>query len=82
MSAKPSMSPSTESAARAGHHPVPPAVDHVVHGDRLGAAVLHADLQMVLQIGADARPVGDHVDAMLAQQRRGADAGELQQLRR
>ena len=42
----------------------------------------HAHLEMILQVGADARHVGDHVDAMRAQQLRRADAGELQDLRR
>ena len=37
---------------------------------------------MILQIGADARHVGDHVDAEAVQQFARADAGELQQLRR
>ena len=59
-----------------------PVVDHVVDGDRLGAAELHADLEMVLQVGADAGHVGDHRDAVAAQQIRRADAGKLQELRR
>jgi hypothetical protein len=54
----------------------------VVHGDRLGAAVLHADLQMVLQIGADAGHVGDHLNAEIAQDLRWPETAELQQLRR
>ncbi len=37
---------------------------------------------MVLQVGADARHVGDDLDAVLAQQRRGPEAGKLHQLRR
>ncbi len=37
---------------------------------------------MVLQIGAHARQVVHHVNAVLAQQRCGPDARELQQLRR
>ena len=57
-----------DDVAQAGGDAVPPAVDNVVHGDRLGAAVLHAHLQMILQIGADARHVGDHVDAVRSQQ--------------
>ena len=61
---------------------MPPAVQHVVHGDRLGAAILHAHLQVVLQVGADARHVGDHLDAERAQQRGRSEPRELQQLRR
>ena len=37
---------------------------------------------MVLQVLADARPVGDDVDPERAEFRRRPDAGELQQLRR
>ena len=37
---------------------------------------------MVLQVLAHAGQVAHHADAMLAQQRRRADAGQLQQLRR
>jgi hypothetical protein len=58
---------SRQSVAQAGAVAMAPVIDHVVHGDRLGAAVLHADLEMVLQIGADTRQVGDHIDAKLAQ---------------
>ena len=61
---------SQQQVAQSGDDAAAPAVDHVVHRDRLGAAILHADLQMVLQIGADARHVGDHLDAQRAQQRR------------
>ena len=46
---------------------VAPVIDDVVHRDRFGAAVLHADLQMILQIGADAGQVGDHFNAEVAQ---------------
>ena len=53
--------------AQPGGVAVAPVVDHVVHGDRLGEAHMHADLQMVLQIGADAGHVGDHLDAEVAQ---------------
>src|SRR5215207_9436042 len=56
--------------------------DLVVDGDRLGAFEDHADLQMVLQILADAGPFRDERYAMLRQQRAGADARKLQQLRR
>ncbi len=41
-----------------------------------------ADLEMVLQIGADARPVEDDVDPMSAQKLTRTDAGQLQELRR
>ena len=40
-----------------------------VQRDRPRAGLLHVDLQMVLQVAADAGPVGDHLDAVL-----GADA--------
>ena len=56
-----------QDVTQARAHAMAPVVDHVVHGDRLGAAVEHADLQMVLQIGADARHVSDDSDAMRAQ---------------
>jgi hypothetical protein len=59
-----------------------PAMDHVIHRDRLGTAILHADLQVVLQVGSDARHVGNHVDAQRAQQRGRSEPGELQELRR
>jgi len=42
----------------------------------------HADLEMVLQVAADARHVVHERDAMLGEQRGRADAGELEQLRR
>ncbi len=41
-----------------------------------------ADLQMVVQVRADARRIGDDVDAVSAQQLGRADARELQNLRR
>ena len=41
-----------------------------------------AQLQMVLQVRADARHVADHGDAVLRQQARRAKAGELQHLHR
>src|SRR5262249_17866301 len=68
--------------AQAGAVAVAPVIDDIVHGDRLGAAVLHADLQMILQIRADAGHIGDHLDAEIAQDLRWPEAGELQQLRR
>jgi hypothetical protein len=57
---------------------VAPVIDDVVHGDRLGAAVLHADLEMILQIGTDAGHVGDYFDAEVAQNFRWSQSGELQ----
>ena len=65
---------SEQDVAQSGADAMTPVVDHVVHRDRLGAAILHADLKMVLQVGADARHVGDHVDAERAQQRAPARA--------
>ena len=41
-----------------------------------------ADVEVVLQVGADAGQVGDDVDAEPAQLVAAADAGEHQQLRR
>src|SRR5262245_50815474 len=75
-------SPLRARTAQSGGQSMAPAVDDVVHGDRLGAAVLHADLEMVLQVGADARHVGDHVDAEGLQQARRSHTRELQELRR
>jgi hypothetical protein len=43
---------------------------------------LHANLKVVLQLGSDARQVGDHVDAQRLEQRRRSEPGELQELRR
>ena len=60
--------------AQAGGDAVTPTVDDVVHRDRLGATVLHADLKVVLQVGADAGHVGDHAYALRSQQGRRAKA--------
>jgi hypothetical protein len=49
---------------------------------RAADAVDHAQLQMVLQVFADAGQVGQRRDAELVQARGRADAGQLQQLRR
>ena len=65
----------------ADHRPVAP-LQRGRHRDRLLAGVLDVDLEVILQVLADARQVGDHVDAVLAQQAGRADAGELEQLRR
>ena len=53
-----------------------------IERDRLLRGDLEIELQMVLQILADAGPVGDDVDAERAQLRRRADARELEKLRR
>ena len=58
------------------------AVGAVVQGDRLAAAIDRADLEVILQVGADARQVVHHLDAVLLQMPGRADAGELQDLRR
>ncbi len=56
--------------------------EEVVRRNRLRAAEDQARVEMILQIGADAGHVGDHIDAMLAQQRRRTNSGKLHQLRR
>jgi hypothetical protein len=62
------------------------ALPHSVLAMVFSVHVLHlehrADLQVVLQVGAHARQVAHHVNAVLAQQRRRADARQLQDLRR
>jgi hypothetical protein len=50
-------------------------------GHRLGRMSQRADVQVVLQVLADARKVGDDIDAEPAQLRRRADSGQHQQLR-
>src|SRR5580658_2046962 len=70
-----------EEVAYPGAIAMTPIVDHVVSRDRLIAAELHADLEMVLKIGAYARHVGDHVDTVLGQEIGRPDAGQLQELR-
>ena len=54
------------------------------HVQRAHAAHLEhrPDLQVILQVGADARELVHQADAVLAQQRRRPDARELQDLRR
>ena len=52
-----------------------------IERDWLGARDLEVELNVVLQVLADARPVRDDVDAVLVQFRCGPDAGELQELR-
>jgi len=72
---------SKQSVAHAGANSMAPTVDHVVHRDRLGATILHADLKMVLQVGAVAWHVSNHVDAQWLEQPRGSKPGELKDLR-
>ena len=57
-------------------------IDGVVQRDLLRAAHHDADLHVVLEIVPDARRVQHDVDAVLAQEVGGSDAGELEQLRR
>ncbi len=64
-------------------HAAQPAVVHLVHrADARCAAVDDAPTAVVLQVLADAGQIVHHVYAVLLQQRAGADAGKLQQLRR
>ena len=63
-------------------HLAEPGVQLVVGGDRFGAFVNQSDLQVILQIFADTGQMMPYRDAVRLQQRCGADAGELQQLRR
>ena len=67
---------------QAGHHLADRMVDDVVERDLLRAARDQPDLHVVLQIVADAGRVEHDLDAVLLQQVRRPDAGELQQLRR
>jgi hypothetical protein len=53
-----------------------------LHRDRLLGGVLDVDLEVVLQVLADAGQVVHDVDAERLEVVRVADAGELQQLRR
>ena len=74
--------------ALAEEHPVDadlqlvPGLERRVERHRLLAGVLDVDLQVVLQVLADARAVGRHRDAMGAQVVGRADAREQEQLRR
>ncbi|MCY1359422.1 hypothetical protein D9M69_459920 [compost metagenome] len=70
-----------EHPLRADLRLVPP-LQRRVQRDRLLAGVLQVHLQVVLEVLADARQVVHHRHAEIAQQRRRADAGTLQQLRR
>ncbi|MFX4223140.1 MAG: hypothetical protein ACMVO3_20515 [Thalassobaculum sp.] len=49
-----------------------------VQAEGLGAAELKVDLQMILQVAADTRPVGDYRDAVVFEFRGRADARSLQ----
>ncbi len=60
----------------------PEVAQVVVRRDRLRALVDEPQQQVVLEVLADARQVGDHRDAVLAQERGGPEAGQLQELRR
>jgi hypothetical protein len=63
-------------------HLTEPGVELVVGGDGLGALVAQADLQVVLQVLADARQLVHQRNAHALEQRARPDARELQQLRR
>jgi hypothetical protein len=73
---------SEQDVAQSGPGSTPPTVDHIVHRDRLRAAILHANLKMVLQLGSYPWHVGDDIYAKRLQQCRRAEAGKLQELRR
>src|SRR3954465_7762416 len=68
--------------ARAGHRAAERMIDGVVQRDLLRAAHHDADLHVVLEIVPDARRVQHDIDAVLAQEVAGPDAGEQEQLRR
>ena len=68
--------------SQAGHNLAERTVDDVVERDGFRAAHHHPDLHVILQIVADPGRIEHDIDAVLAQQFRRADAGELQQLRR
>ena len=70
-----------EQPLRADERPLP-LLQRRLHRHRLRARVLHVDLEMVLQVLADAGQVVHDVDAERRQLARVADAGELEQLRR
>ena len=54
----------------------------VVQADRQGTGLLHRDIGVVVQIGADAGQFGDHTDAMSAQIVGRTDTRQQQELRR
>jgi hypothetical protein len=65
-----------------GQDPAHRMVDDVVERDAFGATRDHPDLHMILQVVPNPRCIEHDIDAVLAQQFRGPDAGDLQQLRR
>src|SRR5260370_9193867 len=73
---------SEQSVTQSGGGAMAPTVDHVVHRDRLGAAILHANLKVVLQLGSDPRHVGDYVYSKRLEQRRRSEPGQPQELPR
>src|SRR5205085_11914057 len=68
--------------AHASHYPAQGMIDGVIQRDGLRATRDDADLHMILQVVADTGRVEHHVDAVLPEEIGGADAGELQELRR
>jgi hypothetical protein len=50
---------SEQRVTQPGAGSMPPTVNHVVHGDPFRAAILHADLKVILQVGPDPRHIGD-----------------------
>ncbi len=71
-----------EQPLRADERPAPQLRRRRLHRDRLERAVLDVDLEVILEVGADARHVGDDRDAERLEVRRPPDARQLQQLRR
>jgi hypothetical protein len=71
-----------EGVAHADPEPAHHRIDLVVDRDRPRALEHHPDLQMVLEILADAGAFGNDRNAVLLQQSTRADARELQELRR
>jgi hypothetical protein len=70
-----------EQPARADHRPREEPHGRIER-DGLRAGDLEIELEVILEVLADTRPVGDDLDALLVKLRRGPDAGELQELRR
>ena len=67
---------------RARPDPAERVIDDVVQRDALGATCHHPNLHVVLQVVADAGRIQHDIDAVVLEQVRGSDPGELQQLRR
>ncbi len=74
--------PATEDEPLEADPRPPPELQRRLHRDRLRAGVLDVDLEMVLQVLAHAGQVGHHGHAQRLELGRGADARELQELRR